>query len=153
MAGQSHSAKPLAPFPRVLVLPGSFQVSSQHFPCFTLILCSKLSTKLITLSVLDPAVHPSFGRRRLREELGWPSGGRLCGFPHPVLRPLLDLSYFRVGNDALKSGLFSSQAVNSALDDKSQHLLALTVGPPWLASSSADGESSTHRGQSLSLGE
>lgn len=52
------------------------------------------------------------------------------GFPHPGFNPWLDLSYFMVGSDTLKSGLFSSQAVNSALDDKSQRLALLTVRPP-----------------------
>lgn len=35
-----------------------------------------------------------------------------------------------MGSHALKSGLFSSQAVNSVLDDKSQHLFFLTARLP-----------------------
>lgn len=60
---------------------------------------------------------------------GWPWRGHIYGFPGAGLKPWLDLSHFRVGSDTLKSGLFSSQAVNSALEDASQHLFFLIVQP------------------------
>lgn len=64
----------------------------------------------------------------------------MWGFPHPGLKPCLDLSYFMVGSDTLKSGWFSSQAVNSALDDKSQHLFRLMVPPPPRTASTPDSD-------------
>lgn len=57
------------------------------------------------------------------------------GLPRGWLEAWQDLSHFRVRSNALKSGLFFPQAVNSALDDTSQHLFlkAQPVAYAWMS--------------------